>query len=155
MTKRVKGRMKTLMNSRDKILRKARKSKRECDWSSYRRLRNSCNNKIKQAKQNYYKNLLLENCKKPQKFWKYIKDIFPIKEQPPVSATTSVNETKNYRAANILCEFFTKTAGTHKNQAFKLIDFVWEVPSTLDLPQNSFAFGYVSKVFVEKELRGL
>ena len=30
------------MNSRDNILRKARQSKQECDWS--------CNNKIKQAK---------------------------------------------------------------------------------------------------------
>ena len=98
---------------------------------------------------------MLENCKEPQKFWKYIKDIFPTKEQPPVSATTSVDETKNYRAANILCESFTKIAGTLKNQAFKLRDFVWEAPSTPNPPQNSFAFGYVSKVFVEKELRGL
>ena len=37
----------TLINSRDKILRKARKSKWECDWSCYRWLKKSCNNKKK------------------------------------------------------------------------------------------------------------
>ena len=51
-----------------------------------------------------------------------------------------------------LCELFTKIAGIIKNQAFKLRDFVWKAPSE---PQNLFVFGYVSKVFVEKELRRL
>ena len=59
VTKRVKGRkcpwltyeIKTLMNARDKVLRKARKTNKECDWSNYKRLKNFCNNKVKQAKQ--------------------------------------------------------------------------------------------------------
>ena len=66
ITKRIKGRkclwltyeIKTLMNTRDKVLKKARKTNKECDWSSYKRFKNLCNNKVKQAKQKYQKDLL-------------------------------------------------------------------------------------------------
>ena len=48
ITKRIKGRkypwltyeIKTLMNTRDKVLKKARKTNKECDWSSYNRVKN-------------------------------------------------------------------------------------------------------------------
>ena len=68
ITKRVKGckfpwlthETKTLMNTRDKVLRKTRKTNKECDWSSYKRLKNLCNNKVKQAKQKYQKDLLFK-----------------------------------------------------------------------------------------------
>ena len=80
ITKRVKGRkcpwltykIKTLMNTRDKVLRKAQKTNKECDWSSYKRLKNLCNNKVKQAKQKYQKDLLFENRNKSTKFWKCV-----------------------------------------------------------------------------------
>ena len=53
--KRVKGKgcpwmtteLKSLMNDRDKLLRKARKSKHDVDWNQYKRLRNLCKNKSK------------------------------------------------------------------------------------------------------------
>ena len=56
--KRVKGSqspwlstdIKDVMNDRDKMLRRARKSKCEHDWTSYRHLRNQCTNKVKKAK---------------------------------------------------------------------------------------------------------
>ena len=53
------------MNTRDQVLRKARKTNKECDWSSYKRVKNLCNNKVKQAKQKYQKDLLFENRNKP------------------------------------------------------------------------------------------
>ena len=58
ITKRVKGprltyEIKTLMNTKDTVLRKARKTNKECDWSSYKRVKNLCNNKVKQAEQKY------------------------------------------------------------------------------------------------------
>ena len=76
ITKRVKGRkcpwltyeIKTLMNTRDKVLRKARKTKKECDWWSYKKVKNLCNNKVKHAKKKYQKDLLFENKNKPTKF---------------------------------------------------------------------------------------
>ena len=76
ITKRVKGHkcswltyeIKTLMNTRDKVLRKVRKTNKECDWLSYKRVKNLCDNKVKKAKQKYQKDLLFENRNKPTKF---------------------------------------------------------------------------------------
>ena len=61
------------MNTRDEELTKAPETNKECDWSSYKRLENSCSNKVKQAKQKYQKDLLFENRNKPIKFWNCIK----------------------------------------------------------------------------------
>ena len=60
--------IKTLMSTRDMILRKTRKTNK--DWSSYKILKNLCNNKVKQAKQKYQNELSFENRSKATKFWK-------------------------------------------------------------------------------------
>ena len=56
------------MNTKDEVLRKAGKTNKECDWSSYKRLKNLSNNKVKQAKQKYQKDCLFENRNKPTKY---------------------------------------------------------------------------------------
>ena len=69
------------MVRRDRILRKPRKTNREGDWNLYKKLRNSCNNKMKYAKREYQKDFLNENLSNPRRFWNTIKDIFPHKDQ--------------------------------------------------------------------------
>ena len=163
ITKRIKGRqcpwmsheIKTIMDTRDKILRKARKTNKECDWSNYKRLKNKCNNKVKQGKQKYHKDLLTENSRNPAKFWQCIKEIFPTKEPTPFSATTSTDRKKNTETANSLCSFFTNVAQTLKTKVFKLRDFIWEKPPTPGVPTKLFSFSYVSRIFVERELKSL
>ena len=161
ITKRVKGcrcpwllhEMKNLMNTRDKILREARKRKKECDWLNYKRHKILCNNKVKQAKQKYHKDLLIKNSRNPKMFWKCIKEIFPTKEPIPVTAITNIDTDKNFKVANSLCSFFTNITRSLKTKAFKLRDFVWERPPTPDVPAKPFSLSYVSKIFVEKELK--
>ena len=46
------------MNERDHYLKKARKSGRELDWSTYRRLRNNVTGMIRKAKANYTRSVL-------------------------------------------------------------------------------------------------
>ena len=70
--------LKSEMRQRDKLLRKARKTQNEIDWSNYKRKRNSVNNQLKSAKNNYYMDLLEENASSPEKFWKSIKQLFPV-----------------------------------------------------------------------------
>ena len=160
--KRVKGRscpwlshdIKTTMNSRDKLLRKARKTNCENDWSSYKRLKNLCNNKTKQAKQKYYNDLLTENRRNPTKFWRCIKEIFPSKAKP-TSSSTSNDNTKNTSNANSFCSFFTNVASTLKAKAFPLQNFVWEKPQPPTTATQTFKFEHVSRIFVEKELKSL
>ena len=66
-------------------------------WSSHKRLKNLCNNKVKKAKQKYQKDLLFKNRKKPTKFWICIKEMFPSKESVPISVTTSIDNVKTLR----------------------------------------------------------
>ena len=144
-----------LMNTRDKVLRKARKTNKECGWSSYKRLKNLCNNKVKQAKQKYEKDLFLENRNKPTKFWNCIKEMFSSKESLPISVTTSIDNVKNTENASSICTFFTNIAQNFKYETFKLRDFIWEKPPTLSTSTKSFNFSDISRIFVERELKSL
>ena len=69
--------LKKQMDKRDQLLHKARKSKATTDWTAYKRARNQCNEKIREAKRKHYRNLMGENEKNPRKFWDTIKTIFP------------------------------------------------------------------------------
>jgi hypothetical protein len=103
ITKRVKGSfapwlnngIKELLNHRDKILRKFRKTKSEIHWDEYKRLRNSCTTKIRKARNQYHQTLLTENRHNPRKFWQTIKSIFPSKKNtvgvPAVSDSDKAN----------------------------------------------------------------
>ena len=70
-----------------KNCKKARKTKKEVDWSTYRNLRNECTRKIRLARSNYNRNLLEENVNQPRKFWKVINSIIPTnsKNKPDLS----------------------------------------------------------------------
>ena len=66
ITKKIEGRLcpwlssevKSEMNLRDQLLRKARRTTREIDWSSYKWQHNKVNSLVKKWKSNYYKDLL-------------------------------------------------------------------------------------------------
>ena len=133
------------MSTRNKVLRKAWKTNKDCDWSSYKRFKNLCNNKAKQAKQKYEKDLLFENRNK-LKFWNCIKEMFPSKEYIPISVTTSINNVKNTKNANSICSFFANTTQNLRYETFKLRDFIWKKPPTLSTPTKSFNFSYISRI---------
>lgn len=158
ITKRVKGsfspwlsqEIKELMNKRDKALRKFRKKKSEVDWNTYKRLRNACTTEIRKARNNYHQTLLTENKSNPKKFWRTIKSIFPSKKS--VSVSYESNKTK----ANSFCSFFSNIAKTLKEKSFPLREFVWKSPTFIPTQSlHTFQFTYVSKIFVEKEVRNL
>jgi hypothetical protein len=74
--------LKSEMKYRDSLLlRKARKTDKEIDWSAYKRKRNSVNNLLKSAKNNYYHELFEENVSSPEQFWKCLKQLFPTKNE--------------------------------------------------------------------------
>ena len=57
------------MNSRDQLHRKTRKSRKEKDWTTYKKQRNKCNsNLIKKAKASYHGNLIEENATNTKSF---------------------------------------------------------------------------------------
>ena len=46
------------MDERDKVLGKARKTRKDSDWSNYKQLQTRSNNMIKHAKRKYQNNLI-------------------------------------------------------------------------------------------------
>ena len=164
--KRVKGNycpwlspeIKKQMNSRDSLLRKARKSKNEDDWAIYRRFKNTCNNMIRRARNNYHQNKLIEHKNNPKMFWQHIKNIFPCKSNKSNDNVPFLeeSETPQTSQANTFCSFFASVASSLKKKTFPLTNFVWRY-SSKDKPitPTTFNFKYVSTVFVEKELKTL
>jgi len=96
------------LNQRDRVLIKARKTGNEIDWSTHRRLRNTCNNQIKCAKYKYNKNLLSENSHNPRKFWKVLKNVMPTKETMPSSIKSDNEQSSDTNSkANVFCNYFS------------------------------------------------
>ena len=159
MVKKVRGRrcpwlnrdIKTLIQERDRQLKRARRTKSENDWSSYKQLRNRCNNMIKYAKTTHYKNLIHENTFKPEYFWKCIKEIYPLKSKVSVTPQPNANEKLNNFKI-----YFSSVITKLKVSAFPLFNFIWKAPNQF-FPRtyNKFRFSYVSTVFVERQLKTL
>ena len=69
------------MIDRDCLLIKTRKNKLENDFTTYKVKRNEVNICLRKAKSKYYQNLLDENIRSPDRFWKVIKRIYPARNK--------------------------------------------------------------------------
>ena len=166
ITKKVKGRhcpwlttdVKKQMNKKDYLLRKARFTKSERDFTMYKTAKNLCNNMVKIAKRNFHHALINENKHNPRKFWKSIKAVFSgdkiSKLSIPYLEDNEFSPKNNESIANSFCSFFTNVAKSLKEQSFPLQNFVWKTPTAIhERTYRRFKFQYVSKIFVEKELK--
>ena len=69
--------IKRLINTRDKLKRKAIITKLETDsWSNYKKVRNQVNIELRNAKKNYYSSKLADQKCNPKKAWKSINNLF-------------------------------------------------------------------------------
>lgn len=81
---RVKGRdnpwfssqLSTLLRERDVAWAKARSSKSEADWLTFRQLRNRFTSLVQKAKSDFYFSKTISNLNDPRKFWKVIKSSY-------------------------------------------------------------------------------
>ena len=168
ITKRVKGRhcpwlttdVKKQMNQKDQLLRKARLSKLDNDFCIYKTAKNRCNNMVRKAKRDYHHSLINENKQNPRKFWKSIKEVFSGNKSSKLSIpylkdnNFQLNENENDSKANFFCRYFTNIARSLKEQSFPLQNFIWKTPVQIsERTYRRFNFKYVSKIFVEKELK--
>ena len=102
------------MNRCNQALRKARKSKSNDDWKSYKTLRNKCNKKIKKAKSNHYKKVLNDSINKPKKFWSQTKNVLPGKSQSMANLSTDKHPSRN-----ILSCFYSTMASKMKKSTYR------------------------------------
>ena len=123
--------VKSEMNLRDQLLRKARRTNRDIDWSFYKRQRNKVNSQVKKCKSNYYKDLLQDKASSPDKFWSAVKKLYPTKITTGSAAAININGTKTSNTSSIaqgFCDFFSTIAGVLKTKSFPLRNFVWGKP---------------------------
>ena len=167
ISKRVKGRhcpwltadVKTQMNIKDKLLRKVRKSNKQSDWNLYKTAKNRCNNMVKKAKKTYNRNQLTEHRSNPRSFWKAIKSVFPGTKSKSVKSSVKLsdeNDTIKMTKANSFCNFFSNAAFNLKQKSLPLVDFIWKRTDNIKVRTNEkFRFKYVSKIFIERQLKQL
>lgn len=158
ITKRVRGKpfnwitpeVRKIMIDRDRLLKKARKTKRTNDWNLYRSLRNKCNNKIKSAKSTFQRNLLHEHAGNPSKFWNCVKKIFPYKAK----TVTNENSRQSTNLATVFSEYFQNAVSLLKRKAFILKNFAWKF--RLGIPVRTtavFRIHHVNSNFVINQLK--
>lgn len=120
ITKRVKGKpspwikndLKNHMNNRDQLKRRAKNSGKTADWRAYTRKRNFAKNEISRAKRSHLQNELRENAKKPDRFWKVIKEVFPVKSKSN-NLSFNINVKSTTDKASIsrgFCSYFSTIA---------------------------------------------
>ena len=137
------------MVERNWLLKKARKSNAEADWSKYKRQRNRVNNLVKMNKNCYYNDLLKENSRNPKKFWSTIKEIFPNKSKKCSGRSFHVDgklTTHSNCIANAFGSFFSTVVDKLKCKSRPLKDFVWGYRHVPNAQTNtSFHFKPVTK----------
>ena len=67
--------IRTMMRRRDFHHKRAQKTKAEHDWITYRDLRNRTTRLIRDAKRDYYSNIINKNKKDSAKLWKIVKSV--------------------------------------------------------------------------------
>ena len=168
ITKRVKSKpapwltsqIKTLMNDRDKQLKKYRKTKSDFDKRDFQNKRNQVNILLRKSKANYNKELLNENSNDPAKFWKTLKSIYPVssnesqRTQPFEVDDEKTSDEK--KIANGFKSFFSSIIRTLKSKAFTMKDFIWSKPIIVDpRTYKTFRFKQVSPADVCGHLKKL
>ena len=133
------------------LLTDIRNTKEESHWSLYKKLRNSCNNKLRQAKNLYQKDLLNQNVGNPKNFWSTIKSIFPNKKTRTI---INVNSAKEQEKANIFSKHFSSIVRSLKEKAIPLVDFVWKFLLVVTSQTRSFfKVQHISSEFVMNQVK--
>lgn len=119
------------INIRDGLLRKARQTNQENDWSSYKRQHNRVSDLVKKCKSWCNQDLPKDCANSPDKFWAAIKKFYATKlpsEQGLAFAMKGSNSTDKSFLANSFGEYFRTVARNMKSKSILLRDFTWSKP---------------------------
>ena len=167
ITKRIKAKrspwltdnVKAEMNQRDILHRKFLKSRLANDFNAFKIQRNKVNTLVRKAKKQHNTNLLTESANDPNRFWKSLKKVFPLKDKMLCTKTFLIDNVLTTNAKTIaerFCSFFTNIAHTLKNKTLPLKNFIWATPAHIHhKTYNRFRFKEVTVAEVFKHLKKL
>ena len=156
VTKNVRGKrspwltreLKVEMNRRDALHRKFLNSKSAEDFDAFKKQRNKVNVRVRKAKNQHSRSMLIESASNPNRFWKALKNIFSVKEKASCSKMFLINNvltTDTKKIAAGFCSFFTNVANHLKTKSLHLKNFVWARPApTYPKTYNTFRFKEVA-----------
>ena len=149
------------MNVRDQLYRKARKSKKQLDWVSYKCKWNFVKNEIQRTKKNFIPKELRDTSNKPDKFWNTVKKLYPTKSKSSKLTTTlgtidNKKLTEKESIADGFCKFFSSAANRLKRTTFPLTEITWRAKLTkVSFIRQQFSFKTVSEKEILKHLKKL
>ena len=121
--------IKEKMQTRDYLLKRARKTNNSLDWSNYKLARNDVTRSIKRSKANYYRNLFRDNVENPKQFWRQLKRAFPTKSQEKAPRSLNIDGdliTNNKKMSNAFCSFFTNVGSSLNKKFISLCNSTWK-----------------------------
>ena len=86
------------------------------------------------AKRNHFKNELKENGNDPHRFWKLIKELFPVNSKSDSMAKSfnlsdGESTTDKLLISDRFCTFYSTIANKLKEKSFLLKNFTWSSPT--------------------------
>lgn len=121
--------IKAKMNERDFLLRKAKRTGNENDWSTYRRLRNATTNLIRKSKANFQREVFQNNAHSPKDFWKEIKKCYPLKDQKLKATSFNINQeviTDRKEISDAFCHYFSNVGSSIHQHMYNLGNMAWK-----------------------------
>ena len=144
-----------LMRKRDFHHKRAQKQKSTEEWVKYKELRNKTTRFIRNAKQDYYSNLIEENKKNSSKLWKTLKSVIATKSK---TSTIESLETDSgvIQEPKKISQSFAKYFSTAIAKLRQRMTSVLSPPRPrANRSSNNFKLSQVSETFVAQELKKL
>jgi len=149
------------MNERDYWLRRARKTGKENDWYTYRRLRNAATRIIRYSKATYTRSVFQENINRPKQFWDQIMKCYPTKSSKERgSKVFEINEeltSEKKTISNVFCMFFATIGRKLQNTLPALANQIWKHHeySILDHTRNPKKLTFNFKMTSIKDIKDI
>ena len=146
---------------RGHLLRKMRKTKLENDITAYRMKCNEVNICLRKGKSKYYQNLLMdENFWSPERSWKVIKRIYPVKNKQslPIKFSKVSSEFTSHPmpSRNGFANFYTEIVPKLKKLLLPSHNIIWRKEAECEnFTFRTFKFRYDKVLSVQKHLKNL
>ena len=92
------------------LFRESLENPRTTDFENFRRQRNRVNIHVNKAKNSHNKKILKDSVKDPNRFWRTVKTIYPMKIKETMTKTMLIGERLTTNAKEIashICTFFS------------------------------------------------
>ena len=140
-----------LFKQRDKAWKKYRSTKDEGDLVAYKKLRNICTTKTRNAKSSYYKDSLINDFKNPKQFWNTINSIMSKSSKDSTINLKLNNEIVNDPStiANAFIQHFSTICSSHSFCP----SYINVAPTNVNC-SHSFSFRKISPLDVQQVIDG-